>query len=130
MLYLVYVNLVGKVSFDRYEYEFYFSDEPDIYWMIDAHVRPASICNLGIPDKSVFCETRILKTDIIFGVAQKNTSFSFQDCKDKIIPVAWECIDGYDEYPKNRIVLPFGLHISEVEKILSDSDLQFEAVNE
>lgn len=128
MLYLVYVNVVGKTSKNEIEYEFYFSEDPDMYWMIDADVKPASICNFGVPDKSVFDETRTLKTSITLSVAQKNSSFSFQDCKDRIIPVAWECIDEYDEYPDNRIVLPFATPINEVEMLLLSSGLQFEPI--
>lgn len=130
MLYLVYVNVVGKTSFDNYEYEFYFSEDPDEYWMVDAHVKPASICNLGIPDKMMFSETRILKTSIVLSVVQNNSSFSFQDCKDKIVPVAWECIDDYDEYPDNRLVLPFGLPFNDTEQTLLTSGLYFEPKNE
>jgi hypothetical protein len=50
-----------------------------------------------------------------------------QDCKDGIIPIAWENIDGYDEYPEEgRIVLAFGVELKNVEQMLNKRSLMFE----
>ena len=123
---LIYVNIIGKNSEDEFVYEFYFSDEPDIAWGVDWDVRPASICNLSVPQKANYTMIKTLVTNIVLSVAQKNSCFSMQDCRDGVIPVAWEDIDGYDEYPEDgRIVLPFGIEFNDVEAVLASMNLVF-----
>jgi hypothetical protein len=129
MVKLVYVNIVGKDHDDQYIYEFYFDDESTIdhFWIIDADIKPASICNLSIPDKQMYTVIKTLKTKFILNVAQKNSCFSFQDCKNGIIPVAWENIDNADEYPEDgRLVFPFGCNLCDIERIISRRDICFE----
>lgn len=124
---LIYVNIVGKNADDEYVYEFYFSEEPEMCWNVDWDIKPASICNLSVPQKMNYDVIKTLKTDIILSVAQKNSCFSMQDCKDGIVPVAWENIDLYTAYPEDgRVVLPFGMELSIVEQTLSKRGLFFE----
>lgn len=132
MLKLVYVNTIGKNSADQYIYEFYFSDESTIesFWIPDAEVKPCSICNLAVPENTVYDTIKILKTKCILNVAQRNSCFSFQDCKDGIIPVAWENIDDAEEYPEDgRFIFPFGFEIEYVEQTLARRNLSFEGDN-
>lgn len=119
MNHLIYINKLGLNSNGKNTYELYFSDEPDFAWGIDWECKPASVCNLTIPDKSIYELTKTLETELILNTAQNNSCFSMQDCKDGIIPLAWECIDDYEEYPKNRIILPFGMPIEDLEYLLS-----------
>lgn len=126
MLNLIYINTLGKNSDDLFVYEFYFSEEPEMAWGIDWDIKPAVICNISTPQKMNYDVVKILKTNITLVTAQKNSCFSMQDCKDGIIPVAWEDIDGYDEYPENgRIVLPFGYDINDTQNILTLRGLSF-----
>ena len=126
---LIYVNLMGKNADDEFLYEFYFSDDIEMVWDIDWDVKPAVICNLSVPQKVNYNTIKLLKTNILLNVSQKNSCFSMQDCRDGIIPVAWEDIDGYDEYPDGRIVLPFGIEMGELENKLSIRSLAFETEN-
>lgn len=126
---LIYVNIVGKNSDNEFVYEFYFSNDIDMVWDVDWDVKPAVICNLSVPQKVNYNTVKLLKTDILLNVAQKNSCFSMQDCRDGIIPVAWEDIDGYDEYPDGRIVLRFGMELSDVEDKLSLRSLIFDTEN-
>ena len=124
--YLVYANSLGKNSENKYVYEFYFGGA-EFFWVTDAEIKPASICNLGVPDEEVYSMVKILKCNIKFDLAKNNPCFSYQDCISNIIPVAWESLEGYEEYPENgRVVLPFGLSLEDVEKKLSVRDLAFE----
>lgn len=117
---LVYVNALGKNSNNEYVYEFYFSDDDEYFWILDADVKPASLCNLGVPDKSVYNFVKLLKTNIKFDLAKKSSCFSFLDCKDNVIALLWENIDDYTEYPDSgRLIIPYGLDIDEVEKMLA-----------
>lgn len=121
---LVYVSALGKNSNNEYSYEFYFSDDDEHFWILDADIKPASLCNLGIPDKSVYDFVKILKTDMRFDLAKKSSCFSFLDCKDRVIALVWENIDGYSEYPDSgRLIIPYGLEIDEVEKMLAVRNL-------
>jgi hypothetical protein len=123
---LIYVNTIGKNLDGEYIYEFYFSEDPDIAWGTDWNVKPASICNLEVPQKQTYEMVKILKTNCILNVIQENSCFSMQDCKDKIIASAWENIDDAEEYPEERLVFPFGIDISDVESMLSKRDLILE----
>lgn len=130
MLGLIYVNIIGKNSEDAYMYEFYFSEDTETAWAIDWDVKPAVICNLGVPESTVYDTVKILKTKYILNVAQRNSCFSFQDCKDGIIPVAWENIDDAEEYPEDgRLIFPFGFEIEYVEQTLARRNLSFEGDN-
>lgn len=127
MLGLVFVNIIGKNSEDEYVYEFYFSEEPEMAWDIDWDVKPATICNISVPKKMNYDIVKTLKTECILNVAQKNSCFSMQDCKDGIVPSAWENIDNVEEYPEEgRFVFPFGVDINDVECSLAKRDLAFD----
>lgn len=127
MLGLIYVNTIGKNSDNEYVYEFYFSESAETAWGADWEVRPCVVCNLGIPQKLVYDEIKILKTNILLDLAQKNSCFSFLDCKDGIIPVAWENIDDADEYPEDgRLVFPFGADIYKIEELLNKRAICFD----
>lgn len=127
---LIYVNIVGKNAEDEYVYEFYFSDDPEMAWGVDWDIKPATICNLAVPQKQTYDIIKTLKTEMVLTVAQKNSCFSMQDCKDGILPIAWEDIDGYDEYPEEgRIVLPFAINMDDIDEIFSKRNLNFEGEN-
>ena len=124
---LVFINMLGKNSDEDYIYEFYFSHEPELFWGLDFEVKPASICNIKVPDKMTYEKIETLKTDILLNLSQKNCCFSMQDCKDKIIPVAWENLDNCEEYPEDgRIVFPFGMDIDDINIILAKRNIAFE----
>lgn len=127
MLGLIYVNTLGKNSEKEYVYEFYFSDEPEMTWAIDWDIKPSYICNLEPPEKRNYNLIKLVKCEIILNTAQKNSCFSMQDCKDNIIPIAWENIDEYEEYPEDgRIVFKFGIDINDVENILKKRNILLE----
>lgn len=124
---IIFVNKLGKNSEDTYTYEFYFSEEPEMVWGQFWDNKPASINNITTIEKQNYDFVKILKTKINFDLAQKNSCFSMQDMKDLIIPVAWENIDGYEEYPENgRLVFQYGTAQADVELNLAKRDLAFD----
>lgn len=128
---LIYVNKLGQNSEDTYTYEFYFSEEPEMVWGMHWDNKPASINNITTIEKQNYDFVKILKTTLNFDLPQRNYCFSMQDMKDGIIPVVWENIDGYEEYPDNgRIVFPFGMSQTDVEIKLAKRDLAFEKIDE
>ena len=105
---LVYVNPIGKNSSDEYEYEFFFSETPDVVWGEDWNVQSPASCGDMRPESSTYSEVKRLTTEIPFFCAQQNTSFSMADMIDGIIACAFEDISFYDDYPEPyRIVFKF-----------------------
>ena len=65
-------------------------------------------------------EIHIVKMKIKLDLIQDSCCFGFQDCTDGIIALAWENMDGYDEYPEEgRIFFRFGETLNEVESKLA-----------
>ena len=55
---------------------------------------------------------------------QENTCFSFQDCRDQIVAIAYENLDDAEFYPEPfRIVIHFGDLIDDVERMLAQRDM-------
>lgn len=126
-LYLVYVEAIGVNFNDEWEYEFLFSETPDVVWGEDWAEQCPSACENLRPDDSMVSEVRRLSTIIPFSTAQRNSCFSMQDCIDGILAIAWENISEYDEYPEPfRLVFEFGERIDSVVDKLSKRSQFFE----
>ena len=61
-LFLIYVNPIGKDSNDVNEYEFFFSETPEIVWGEDWNVACPSACGNLLPDSSTYSVIKHLKT--------------------------------------------------------------------
>lgn len=133
-LHLVYVEKVGVNSFDLNEYDFLFSESPEVVWADDWAEQCPSACENLRPDYSMISKRKRLATIIPFGLASTNSCFSMQDCIDGIIALAWEDISEYEEYPEPmRLVFHFGESFEEVEdklarrsQFFSDKELPLE----
>lgn len=118
--YLVYIEPIGKNLMDWYEYEFIFSETPDIVWGLNWEQTIPSICGDLRPDSSTYSYSKRLKTNIPLKVAQQNSCFSMQDVIDGILALSWEDISDYDEYPeKGRLIFRFGERYIDVENKLA-----------
>ena len=72
------------------------------------------------PEDDMYEYIAEIKTDIKFNLAQNNTCYSMQDCRDKIIALASEDLSEAEEYPEEgRIVIHFGDLMDDVEKMLA-----------
>jgi hypothetical protein len=124
-LYLIYVHEIGFDHEDKYFYEFIFSDDVD---NIDDDENgwdsyPAS-GNPTPPHADIV--KQVGKVELLNNliVAQNNEQFSMWDATDGVIPLAWENIDGLEEYPENRLVFPFGISLTEVNDKLYERDIR------
>lgn len=88
-LYLIYVNPIGTNMYGMYEYEFFFSHNIDVVWGEDWNEQCPSACGNLLPDTKYIDKVKRLTTIIPFFCAQENSCFSFQDCIDQIIAIAW-----------------------------------------
>ena len=123
---LVYVKPIGKDSNDIYEYEFFFSETPDIVWAEKWNVQCPSACGDLTPDDTTYSKILHLKTDILLTCAQENSCFSMQDVIDGILALCWQNINQLDEYPELRPVIHFGETYDSITDLLHRLDLEFE----
>lgn len=123
---VVYVLYVGKDVDNLNIYHFLLSTNSEEVFSEGWGEKPS--CNINndflMISDNMYEYVKELKTSIILDLAQDNSCFSMQDCRDNIIALAYENIDNYEEYPdEGRIVIHFGDSIDEVERILAKRNL-------
>jgi len=119
---LVYINKVGQNWKGNFVYEFLFSD---IVKDIDGEgwdAYPASN-NPEPPAQKFIKKTGALIGDLKLQIVQESDSFAMWDAVDGIIALAWENLEGYDEYPEKRLFFSFGEDIKSVESKLYEKDI-------
>lgn len=128
---IVYILYLGKNSDGFNIYHFLLSEDCENTFMEDWAEKPsANIPNdLLLIDESQYEYVKELKTDITLDLQQDNTCFSFQDCRDKIVALAYENLDDAEFYPEPfRIVIHFGDYIDDVERMLAKRDMRMRFV--
>ena len=134
---LLYVNFMGNDLDGRNIYQFLFGtdEQADVFWVEDFDVKPAGIVRNFFVDDSQYDDVRILKVNKIkLDLAQENTCFSMQDCRDNCVALAYENLDNLDndpdfEYPEDgRLVFHFGMTMLDVEMVLVKRNLQMSFV--
>ena len=118
-LHLVYINPIGKDSNNLYEYEFFFSETPDIVWGQDWNIACPAACENTLPDPETYSEVKTLKTEIPLFCVQQNTCFSIQDCIDGII-----CL-GYFQTDKGVVKFDFSEIIYNVIEKIENNNFIF-----
>lgn len=123
---VAYILYLGKNSDGLNIYHFLLSENVEDTFMEDWSEKPAS----NIPndrlliDESQYDYVKELKTQITLDLMQDNTCFSFQDCRDHIVAIAYENLDDAEFYPEPfRIVIHFGDLIDDVERMLAQRDM-------
>lgn len=117
---LGFIRLIGEESDGYYRYEFIFTDNIDEFWGDDFEQKPCCLVNNLTPKDEYITEIHTVKMKIKLDLIQNNCCFGFQDCTDGIIALAWENVDGYDEYPDDgRIFFRFGETLDEVDNKLA-----------
>ncbi len=122
---LIYINKVGKDWEGNYMYEFLFSDKIENVDGEDWDSVPAS--GRPEPPHSEFVKSvGKLQTDLVFNLVQESDTFAVWDAVDGVVALAWENIDGYDEYPEVRLHFSFGMDEGDVNDKLYERDLVLE----
>lgn len=121
-LYLIYVHRIGYDHANQFFYEFIFSDSTDNvdgeYW----DSTPAK----GSPQPpygDMIVQVGKVATDIKLDAIQDSDTFSMFDAVDGVIALAWENIDGLEDYPEPRLAFPFGMPIKDVADLLYERDV-------
>ena len=126
-LHLIYINPIGKNSNDLFEYEFFFSETPDIVWGEDWDNPCPAACENTLPDPETYSEIKILKTNIPLSCIQNNVCFSLSNCIDGIVCLGYENISDYTEYPEPiRLVFQFGENYDSIIEKFELREIMFE----
>lgn len=123
-LYLVYVEKINDIPNSKglFEYEFFFSETPEIVWGNDWNQQCPSACSKEDlrPDASTYNDVRKIYSIIPLISISENSCFSIQDSVDQIVAICWEDISEYETYPEPiRLVFNYGETFESVEDKLA-----------
>jgi hypothetical protein len=123
---LIYVNKVGNDWTGKHIYEFLFSTEIKDVDGDDWDAYPAS--GRPSPPAEGFVKRvgRLTTEDLKLNLIQESTESAVWDAVDGVIALAWEDMEGYNEYPEERLAFHFGDDIQSVEDKLYSHDLVLE----
>lgn len=122
ILFLIYVNRVGKDYKGEFIYEFIFSNSIKDIDGEDWDTFPAS-GRPQPPHQNFIKKVGKLESELILDVIQNSDTFAVWDAVDGVLALAWENINAYESYPDKRLCFKFGETISDVEVKLYEKDL-------
>lgn len=119
---VVFIHYVGQNLEGLNVYHFMVGENTEDVWGEGWSEKPAGnipLEELMIPEDQ-FEYVKELRTDIKLDLAQNNSCYTMQDCRDKVIALASENLDDAEEYPeKGRIVVHFGDLLDDVEAMFA-----------
>jgi hypothetical protein len=112
---LVFIDNVGTNLDDKYVYQLYFSETPEVVWGEFWNVCPCSIVPVIHPDLGTISQVYEVELDHEISIVTQNSCFSMQDCIDGIISLGW--IDFSERIMLNDklIKFDFGEHFEDTE---------------
>ena len=117
---LYFIRLIGIEDNDFYRYEFFFADNANASLVENYDYKP---CCLNKNVKPIVDETTVIytiKTRIKLSFIQDSCCMSYKNAIDQVVAIAWESLDGYDEYPQDgRLVFHFGEEKEDIERKLA-----------
>ena len=120
-LFLVYINRVGQNWKGENIFEFLFSDVTENIDGDGWDSYPAS-SNPEPPENKFIKKVGVLTSTLNLDLVNESDSFSIWDAVDGVISMAWENLEGYEEYPDKRVHFSFGEKIKYVEDKLYEKD--------
>ena len=120
-LYLGFINHIGCELDGLNQYELIFTTKVNEFWGENFNYKPAGICNGLTPDKQYVQRVVKIKTFINLELIQNSGCFSMQDCMDGVVSLAYQSLEGLDEYPDDpgRLYFMYGEPYDKVEKKLA-----------
>ena len=119
---LVYINKIGQNWKGNYIYEFLFSDVVEDIDGEGWDSYPSS-GNPEPPEGRFVKKNGQLNTTLKLDLVQESDSFAMWDAVDGIVAMAWENMEGYDDYPEKRLFFSFGEDIESVNDKLYEKDI-------
>jgi len=121
---LVFVKPITNGS-DRqnYEYDFIFSETPEVVWGPDWTDNAPNLCGDISPEPSTYSLVKRVKCPIELKTIQENSCYSMEYGINGSIALAWLNLEGLEEYPEHRLVFHFGDSYLEVEAQLERCEI-------
>ena len=109
-LQLVYVRpVLNGTDKKNYEYDFLFSETPEVVWGVDWDDNAPNLCGDISPEPSTYTVVKRVRSMFPLKVIQENSCYSMEYAINGSIALAWLDLDGMETYPENgRLVLHFG----------------------
>lgn len=114
---LVFVKPITNGS-DRqnYEYDFLFSETPEVVWGSDWTDNAPNLCGDISPEPSTYNLVKRVKSSIALKTIQENSCYSMEYAINGSVALAWLDLEGMEQYPENgRMVFHFGDSYLDVE---------------
>lgn len=107
---LVYVKpITNGLDRHNYEYDFLFSETPEVVWGVDWNDNAPNLCGDITPEPSTYSVVKRVKSMYPLKVIQENSCYSMEYAINGSVALAWYDLEGMEEYPANgRLVLHFG----------------------
>jgi hypothetical protein len=114
---LVYVRpIIDGGDNKNYQYDFLFSETPDVVWGPDWTDNAPNLCGDISPEPSTYSVVKRVKSPMQLKVLQENSCYSMEYAINGSVALAWLNLEGLEEYPENgRMVFHFGNSYLEVE---------------
>lgn len=129
-LFLVYIKPVCRDDTNKvYEYDFLFSETPEIVWGRDWDEMNPTIAISGdlTPDPSTFSVVKRVKTSLPLKTVEETTCYSMEYTLNGSIALAWIDIEKLEDYPENgRMVFHFQDTYEKTEELLGLYDYTLE----
>lgn len=125
-LYLVFIDNVGTNLDDKYVYQLYFSETPEVVWGEFWNICPCSIVPDIRPDLATINLVYEVELDYEISTVINNSCFSMQDCIDRIISLGWIDFSERIHIEGKLIKFDFGEHFVETENKIKflDSEMR------
>lgn len=121
---LVFVKpIINGSDKQNYEYDFLFSETPEVVWGPDWTDNAPNICGDISPEPSTYNLVKRVKSPIELKVIQENSCYSMEYAINRSVALAWLNLEGLEEYPQHRLVFHFGDSYLEVEAQLELSEI-------
>lgn len=124
---LVYVKPITNGSDKQnYEYDFLFSETPEVVWGVDWTDNAPNLCGDISPEPSTYSLVKRVKTPIELKVIQENTCYSMEYAINGSVALAWLNLEGLESYPEEgRLVFHFDDSYLDVEAKLNSHNIEF-----
>lgn len=120
---VVYIVRVGEDTEGKKMFHFLCAKDIEDVWCEEWGEKPACNCRHLQPEEKDYDDVLELKSDIDFILGQENCCCSYQDVCDGCVAMAYENIDGYEEYPSLRLVFHYGDTLDDISEQLAKRDL-------
>lgn len=117
---LFFINFVGEDFDNMYRYEFIFTDKIDEAFGENFSIKPCCLVHNLTPSEEYIYEIHIVKTKFKFNLIQENCCFSYQDCIDGIISLAYYF---NEEDLSDCIYFNFGDNINDIKVKLANKNI-------